>query len=75
MINELTCFKSDPSLIDVILTNKPEKCLDVLNFTCGLSDFHNMVCFQLDFNVPPSKTKWISYRSFNILTVMLFIKI
>ena len=65
MVKEPSCFKSktEPSLIEVILTNMPDKCIQIFNFNCGFSDFHNMICFQLNSDVPRSKSKWIKYRS------------
>jgi hypothetical protein len=54
LIKKATCFTKDalPTLIDVILTNKPNKCQNATNFNCGLSDYHlhetphswNMTC-------------------------------
>jgi hypothetical protein len=40
------------TLINVILTNKPNFCQNVSNFNCGFSDYHNMISFQLKGYVP-----------------------
>lgn len=48
LIKKATCFTKDalPTLIDVILTNKPNKCQNATNFNCGLSDYHNLISVQ-----------------------------
>ena len=40
-----TCFKSDtnPSAIDLIITNKPKSFQNTIGISMGLSDFHEMV--------------------------------
>jgi hypothetical protein len=43
------------TLINVILTNKPNFCQNVSNSNCGLSDYHNMILFQLKGYVPKFK--------------------
>ena len=44
IVKEPTCFKNDenPSLIDLILTNKPKSFQNTVNVESGLSDFHKM---------------------------------
>ena len=44
-----TCFTkiADPTLNDVILTNSPNNCMNVLNFNCGISDVHNLISVQI----------------------------
>ena len=32
------CPVADPTLNDVILTNSPNNCMNVLNFNCGIRD-------------------------------------
>ncbi|MCW4342515.1 MAG: hypothetical protein N0E48_03985 [Candidatus Thiodiazotropha endolucinida] len=43
LVKSATCFmkNSVPSLVDVLLTNKPNYCCNVINFGCGTSDWHN----------------------------------
>ena len=44
LVKSATCFKSEiPSLVDVILTNKPKSFSGSLNVDIGCSDFHNLV--------------------------------
>ena len=45
MVKSATCFMKNcsPSLVDVILTNKPRFCFNAVNFGCGISDWHNLV--------------------------------
>jgi len=48
LVKEPTCFAkgSKPSLVDVILTNKPSYCGNTCNFDCGISDVHNIIAVQ-----------------------------
>ena len=59
LIKDVTCFKKDskPSLLDVILTNKPNNCASTCNFNCGISDLHNMVSVQLKEQEQEGQTK------------------
>ena len=34
---------STPSLVDVLLTNKPRYCCNAINFGCGVSDWYNLI--------------------------------
>ena len=66
LIKKATCFTKDalPTLIDVILTNKPNKCQNATNFNCGLSDYHNLISVQLKGKIPKLKKDYVTYRSF-----------
>ena len=66
IVKKATCFTKYalPTLIDVILTNKPNFCQNVSNFNCGLSDYHNMISFQLKGYLPKIKKEFIWYRSY-----------
>ena len=44
-----------PTLMDVILTNTPNKCQNATNFNCGLSDYHNLISVQLKGEIPKLK--------------------
>ena len=61
-----TCFTNigKPSLIDVILTNKPEESLKTCNFSTGVSDVHNLIGIQLKSKVMEKEVKWKKCRSF-----------
>ena len=45
MVKPAICFMKNcnPSLVDVILTNKPRFCFNAVNFGCGISDWHNLI--------------------------------
>ncbi|KAK3087255.1 hypothetical protein FSP39_003689 [Pinctada imbricata] len=66
LIKKPTCFTSigKPSLVDVILTNRPSFCKKTANFTCGLSDVHNCIACLVDANMNNVEPKWQKCRSF-----------
>ena len=64
IFKEPTCFKGCPSLIDVIITNKPKRSQNSVSVDTGLSDFHNMVCVSTKFHLPKQNETTISYRSY-----------
>lgn len=66
--------KASPTLIDVILTNRPEYYQNITNFCCGLSDVHNLISFQLKGHIPKFKRDLIQYRSFKDFDNEQFIK-
>jgi hypothetical protein len=61
-----TCFMgtSKPSLLDVILTNKSKLVNKTLNFSSGLSDFHNCITVQVNCTVNSNKKQTKLCRSF-----------
>jgi hypothetical protein len=63
LVKTATCHtkNANPTLIDVILTNKPSYCQNITNFNCGV---HNFISFQLKGYVPKLKNIYILYRSF-----------
>ena len=68
LIKKPTCYtsNSNPSLVDVILTNSDtvSKIGGTCNFSSGLSDVHNVIACQLKFEIPENKSRWCNYRSF-----------
>lgn len=66
LIKKATCFTKDalPTLIDVILTNKPNKCQNATNFNCGLSDYHNLISVQLKGEIPKLKKRLCYIQKF-----------
>ena len=53
LMEQPTCFKgSDPSLVDVFLTNKPKFFSGVCNADLGTSDFHNCICVSSKMFAP-----------------------
>ena len=71
IVKNATCFKKDciPSLVDVILTNKPKSCVHTQNFNTGISDCHHLIGTFIKANLPPTKrstTLCRSYKNFQI---------
>ena len=66
LVCEPTCFKSvdNPSLIDVILTNTPNRVASHLNTCVGISDCHNLVCAATKMFAPKNYKRKIIYRSY-----------
>ena len=66
LIKEPTCFKnpSNPSCIDVMLTNSNRSFQKSLNIETGLSDFHKMTVTVLKTTFPKVKPKIILYRNY-----------
>ena len=52
IIKEATCNKGKPSLIDLIISNKPRRLMNALSVDTGLSDFHNLICAASRFDIP-----------------------
>ena len=68
IIKEPTCCKCTPSLIDLIITNKPKRFADAISTDTGLSDFHNLVCTATKEHISklnPTIFKYRTYRRFN----------
>ena len=65
LVSETTCFKSiNPTLLDVILVTKPNRFTKVLNCSCWLSEFHNIVGVSTKLSLPRRNDRRILYRSF-----------
>ena len=71
-----TCFKNvlNPTLLDIILTNKPLRVANVLNVSAGISDFHNLVCAATGLHKPDEVARQITYRTFKNFDEALYIK-
>ena len=70
LVKTATCFMkhSTPSLVDVLLTNKSNFCFNVLNFGCGISDWHNLIGVVVKgatARLEKKRTKYRSYKNFN----------
>jgi len=74
IVNNPTCFtvNGKPSLLDVILTNCKSLVFKSCNFSCGLSDVHNIICCQLKLENQTNKTKFCYYRSYKNFDVDKF---
>ena len=60
MVIDPTCFTqgASPSLNDVILTNKPNYCMNTNNYNCGISDVHNIISIQTRGSQEPVSFTW-----------------
>jgi hypothetical protein len=68
LVKNATCFKGTPSLLDHFYTNRPKRFTSVVNFDCGLSDFHNCIAVSTKLNLPkrlPQVKYYRSYKHFN----------
>ena len=59
-----TCFMSEtnPSTIDLIITNKPKSFQNTIGVSTGISDFHKMVLTSMKTTFPKAVPKEIVYR-------------
>ena len=59
-----TCFMSEtnPSTIDLIITNKPKSFQNTIGVSTGISDFHKMVLTSMKTTFPKAVPKEIIYR-------------
>ena len=66
LIKGPTCFKSDrnPSTVDLIVTNQPQKVLSHFNHFVGISDFHSLVCIAMRHHRPKPEKRTLTYRSY-----------
>ncbi|KAK2153895.1 hypothetical protein NP493_2247g00007 [Ridgeia piscesae] len=66
LIKTPTCFMKDapPSMLDVILTNRPSLLFNITNSTCGISDWHNMISCVIKGAAPPPNKRKIKCRSY-----------
>ncbi|CAG2251654.1 unnamed protein product [Mytilus edulis] len=64
LVHEPTCHTkgNNPSLIDVVLTNKSSLCMNIRNFNTGISDVHNMISVQIKGQIS-NKTTDLKYNS------------
>ena len=66
IVKESSCFKnvSNPSCIDVFLTNSALSFRHTLTISCGLSDFHKVVMTVLKTTFSKSKPRETVYRNY-----------
>ena len=74
IISDTTCFKGNPSLIDLCITNKPKRFHNSISIDIGLSDFHHMICTATRFHVPTQKATTITYRSYKNFDESIFVE-
>ena len=70
IVNKATCFKNpkNPSCIDLMLTNKPERFLKAKTVETGLSEFHKMVASVFKTSFKKQKPKIVAngdYKRFD----------
>ena len=75
IIKQATCYKSvsNPSSIDVIISNRPKTIARHLNTNIGISDFHNFTCAATKIQAPAIAKNKISYRSFKHFNEDIFL--
>ena len=66
LITKPTCFTKNapPSIVDVILTNRPSFLFNITNISCGISDWHNIISVVIKGHAPPPKQRKIKCRSY-----------
>ena len=66
LVNGPTCFKKgcNPSLVDVIMTNKKSLCFKSQNVPTGVSDCHNIISTVIKGEVLHEPKKIRYYRSY-----------
>ena len=64
LVNKPTCFKGEPSIIDVILVTNKKKYSGVLNCESHVSDFHSWIGAATKRFAPTQKPSRIKYRSY-----------
>ncbi len=69
------CFKGDPaSMIDLCLVTKSRRFGQMLNYNCGLSDWHNMITVCTKITIAKRKPKEVIYRSYKNFDEVKFMK-
>ena len=76
LIRGPTCFKSkdNPSLVDLILTNQPQKVLSTFNHFIGISDFHSLVCIAMRLSRPRPEKRTFTYRSYKHFSESAYVR-
>ena len=74
IVKKATCFKGVPSLIDLIITNRPKRFKNTVSVETGLSDFHSLVCTSTKFHIPKQKAITFTYRSYKHFNKIIFLR-
>ena len=66
LITKPTYFTKNapPSIVDVILTNRPSFLFNITNISYGISDWHNIISVVIKGHAPPPKQRKIKCGSF-----------
>ena len=63
VVDNPTCFKSEnKSLFDIIMTSNKRRVAHTLNVNTGISDFHNLIAFSTEIQIPKTANKYHSYK-------------
>ena len=76
VVKEPTCFKSvsNPTLIDVILTNTPRRLASHVNVAIGMSDHHNIICAATKLCLDQNIRRHITYRSMKHFSMSKYVE-
>ena len=75
LVTGAACFKSEtPSLVDVLITNKPKCFSGRVNIDFGCSNFHNLIAVASRMYAPEMPTRKITYRSMKGFSDESFLK-
>ena len=69
---EPTCFKNNPSCIDLFLTNRSRYFQNTPTIETGISDFHKLIVTVLKMFCKKQKPKIIQYRNYKTFNEQLF---
>ena len=74
VVKQPTCFTKNapPSLVDVILTNRPTLLYNVTNFSSGISDWYNLISVVIKGLAPPPKVRKLLCRSYRNVDEVAF---
>ena len=74
LINKPTCYKNptNPSCVDLILTNRPRSFRNSCTFETGLSDIHKMTLTVLKSSFAKQKPRILNYRNCKFFNNTLF---
>jgi hypothetical protein len=73
LVKDSTCFKGSPTLIDLIITNKPKRFKSTICADTGLSDFHSIVCTATKIQISKLQPSTFQYRSYKNFDSELFL--
>ena len=74
LIDKPTCYKNptNPSCVDLILTNRPRSFQNSCTFETRLSDFHKMTLTVLKSPFAKQKPRTLNYRDYSFFNNSLF---
>ena len=74
LLDKPTCYKNptNPSCVDLIITNKPISFQNFCTFKTGLSDFHKMTLTVLKSSFAKHKSKVLKCHDYKFFSSTLF---